>query len=166
MLTVVETLERFHGRLAGGVTCFWSRAGHGYRDGLERMAGHAREELGREVEVRELDLQPFCWRLIEQDARDVRAHWAIIGYDVRCCTNSLSERSWKALYDVGEFHPRWLVEYHYWVQITSGVDTAPLLADLLRRHQLFDVVRPVIGMFRHDEPSGEQWVKRVFAFAT
>jgi hypothetical protein len=114
-------------------------------------------------EESELKLQAFAERLLEVDPHDVRAHWTIIGFDVRCCTNSLTERSWKALYDVGDFEPRWLVEYHYWVQITSGVDTPPLLAELLRRHRLLDIVRPTLQAMRNDN---EQWVSRVVAFGS
>ena len=114
-------------------------------------------------EADELKLQPFAQRLLEADPHDVRAHWIVIGFDVRCCSNYLSERSWNALLDIGEFEPRWLVEYHYWVQITAGVETPPLLAELLRRHQLLDAVRPALQALRNDD---DQWVSRVVALVS
>lgn len=156
MISVDDTLDRFHGRAPGEQSCFWSRAGLGYRDGLARMAevdGH----------VSDIKLQPFTARLLVADPLDVRAHWTIIGFDVRCCSNSLTEQSWKALFDVGEFEPRWLVEYHYWVQLTSGVDTPLLLADLVRRHRLLDAVGPALQALRNDD---DQWVSHVVALAS
>ena len=116
MTSSEEVFDRFFGKIDGGGTCFWSRAGYAYRDGLARMA---------ELEVDD----PFGGASLEVD----------------------------------DFEPRWLVEYSYWVRAFSGKDTAPLLADVLQRHGLLDVVRPTLLALREPAPT---WVDRVLAMSS
>ena len=162
-----DIADRFSGNVATDGSCFWSLAGTGYRDGLARMA-----ELTHDATA--YKLPAFCELLLARDPHDVRAHWTVIGYDVACCSNSITERSWRALFaprelivsDVGHrFEARWLAEHAYWVLVVSGKDTSPLLGDLLRRHRLLEVVRPALRLLSIDETS-EQWVTRVIAAAS
>jgi hypothetical protein len=85
-----------------------------------------------------------------------------VAADVRCCNNTLTEDHWKRLLELGEFHPRWLVEYELWVCIASGKDTAPLLVDLLKRNDLVDTARgAVLELCSADDPSDVTWAARV-----
>jgi hypothetical protein len=162
MTSSEEVFHRFFGKIDGGGTCFWSRAGYAYRDGLARMAELEVDDPFGGASL-EATLVWFCEQLLEADRRDVRALWSITACDVICCSNSITESCWTTLLEVGDFEPRWLVEYSYWVRAFSGKDTAPLLADVLQRHGLLDVVRPTLLALREPAPT---WVDRVLAMSS
>jgi len=162
MLSSEDVTSRFFGKTDAGVSFFWSRAGRAYRDGWARMAELAMHDPLRVemIESTEAKLIAFYDRLLLRDPLDVRALWMVIGDDVRCTSNSLTERSWSVLLELDELEPRWLAEYLFWIRVTCGKDTAPLLADVLWRHRLLDAVRPALLELRDEEP---QWVDRVVA---
>jgi hypothetical protein len=72
----------------------------------------------------EATLVAFCDQLLQRYPLDVRALWTIVGSDVVgsdvvgsdvvgsdvvCCSNSITERCWSSLLELGDFEPRWLV---------------------------------------------------------
>ncbi len=167
MIGIDEIEERIQGRSVGDESCFWTRAGRGFRDGLARMAELAPDDpfwAGTNRQVTEYKLGPFCETLLQRDPRDRGALWAKIGWDVRCCSNELQEQDWRTLLDLGDFQPQWLVEHALWVELVSGVDTAPLVGETLRRHQLIETTRAGLLLLKPAYPPySEQWVERVIA---
>jgi hypothetical protein len=157
--------DRFSGRVPGDSSSFWFRAGRGYRDGFERMRMVPPEDAfwyDTDGLVSEDKLERYLDLLLARDPHDVRALWSAIGFDVRCCSNTLTEDVWKRLLDLGEFQPRWLVEYELWVCVASGKDTVPLLVELLQRNELVESVRGAVLELRHSEdPSDTAWATRV-----
>jgi hypothetical protein len=165
MISSEEATSRFFGTTDGGAVCLWSRAGRAYRDGWARMAELAKDDPLRAGTIESTDarLMAFYDRLLARDPLNIRALWMVIGRDVRWTSNSLTERSWKALLELGDFEPRWLVEHSFWVQTTSGKDTAPLLADVLRRNRMLEAVRPTLLELREEGP---RWVARVVVLSS
>src|SRR6266511_3203558 len=90
-------------------------------DALPRSDPFWRDSNGRATHFK---LRDYCNRMIASDPRDARALWTMIGLDILHGVNPLATGYWKRLRDLGAFKIEWLVRMAWWLEASTGEETA------------------------------------------